>query len=336
MTAAMVEYRSMRPEEADAVAQLWAEVFESSQATQAARLASDPAPSTHTYVAIDSNGDLLAAVHYQIAQRRTLTGEPVLVGEIDSLATRPDVRRQGHATILLRRIQEALAGEGCVWALLVTTAAGRSLYEREGWRHYPERWVRGVVERRAISWQASYYVYPFDPLHTEDGWEQIARVDQAFNEGRPLTVVRSLDFWRTRAAERIREWMTTENLTVYMVSNGSAAAAVCGYALVEFYPTAFQIRDLAVLPSAPDALEALLVAISEEAERQGSASATRLFLPREAWIEASLRRVLGASLRWGEDTGQLMARPISRDCTTQELDTLFQAPAAVFSSLDLF
>jgi GNAT superfamily N-acetyltransferase len=332
----VVDYRLMHPAEAGAVAQLWGEVFESPKVTQAARLASDPTPSAHTYVAIGSSGSLLAAAHYQIVQRRARNGEPLLVGEIDSVATRPDARRQGHATTLLRRIQATLEREGCAWALLVTTAEGHSLYEREGWRPYAERWVRGVVERTMIRSRTPYRVYLFDPGKAEDGWGQIASVDAAYHARRPLTVVRTLDFWRARAAQRISEWMATEDLALYVVSDGSAGGRCCGYALVEFYPTAFQIRDLAVLPSEPDAFEDLLVAISQEAQARGTPLATRLFLPREAWIEATLRRLLGESLHWGEDVGQLMARPISRDFTTQDLDALFQAPDALFSSLDLF
>lgn len=106
--------------------------------------------------------------------------------------------------------------------------------------------------------------------------------------------------------------------------------------MVEFYPTAFQIRDLAVLPTEPAALETLLGVVAQEAQACGIPQTVRLFVPREAWIEAILQRLFGNSLRWGEDAGQVMARPINRQFSEQDLDRQFRAPDGLFSSLDLF
>src|SRR5205823_2481374 len=97
-------------------------------------------------------------------------------------------------------------------SLLVATDMGRPLYERHGWRCYPEPWRRGIVTNDAPLTSDTYLVRPFDPFSEQDGWERIATVDMAFNHARPLTVVRDPAYWRHYAALRIGNWITTEGL----------------------------------------------------------------------------------------------------------------------------
>jgi F420H(2)-dependent quinone reductase len=144
---------------------------------------------------------------YRVALRRDAGGTPHPVGELDSVATRADARRQGHASRLILLALEALQEAGCDWALLVATGeASRRLYERHGWRCYPEPWRRGTITGALPQDDRRYLVRPLDVLHQPAGWEQIAAVDIAVNRGRPLTVVRDAAYWRGYAALRVGAW----------------------------------------------------------------------------------------------------------------------------------
>ena len=157
---------------------------------QAARFATDPAPHDHTYVAVASDSTILSTLHYLVTVRRDIIGRPHLVGMIDSVGTRAEARRQGHATRLLQLAVDALQTAGCDWSLLVATDEGRPLYERYGWQCYGEPWRRGTVAGALPAGDPRYVAQPYDPLNEPDGWDQIAAVDEAFNCLRPLTVVR--------------------------------------------------------------------------------------------------------------------------------------------------
>jgi GNAT superfamily N-acetyltransferase len=326
-----VEYRLMRAEEERVVLGMWGE-----PAYQAARLATDPAARAHTYVAAAPDGSILSALHYLVTVRRDAAGAPRRVGEIDSVVTVAAARRQGHATRLVRLALEALRAAGCDWSLLVATAEGRPLYERHGWRCYPERWRRGTVTGALPDGDGRYAVRPLDPQREPAGWDRIAAVDVAFNRERPLTVVRDAAYWRGYAAWRVGNWIADEGLVIFGAFRREAEPRLCGFAFAEYYPPAFQVRDLGVLPDAPGAAAALLAAVAAEASRRGIPPAGRLYLPEEPAIDAALDRLFGPTLHAGQDEGQLMARPIAADFAERELDAIFDAPGAHFSAIDVF
>ncbi len=133
-----VEYRLMRAEEESVVLGLWGD-----PTYQAARFATDPAAHAHTYVAVAPDGTILSTLHYLVTWRRDATGTPRRVGEIDSVVTLAEARRQGHATRLLLLALHALHSAGCDWSLLLATDEGGRCYERHGYRCYGEPWRRG-------------------------------------------------------------------------------------------------------------------------------------------------------------------------------------------------
>lgn len=327
----MVEYRLMRAEDERDVLSLWGD-----PAYQAARLATDPAARAHTHVAVAPDGAVLSALHYLVTVRRDATGAPRRVGEVDSVVTRAEARRQGHATRLLLWALDALQAAGCAWSLLVATDEGRPLYERHGWRCYPEPWRRGTVTGGLPQGERRYAVRPFDPRREPAGWDQIAAVDAAFNRGRPLTVVRDPAYWRGYAAWRVGNWIATEGLVIVGAFCGEADPRLCGFAFAEFYPSAFQVRDLGVLPEEPGAALAVLNAVAAEARRRGIPLAGRMYLPQEPAIDGALDRLFGPTLHGGQDQGHLMARAIAVDFTERHLDALFGAPGAHFSAIDIF
>jgi hypothetical protein len=76
--------------------------------------------------------------------------------------------------------------------------------------------------------------------------------------------------------------------------------------------------------------------VRQEAQRRGIPLNARLYLPREPTIDAAVEHLFGATLQHGQDQGHLMARTIGSQLTDQELDTLFAAPRAIISGIDLF
>ena len=326
-----VEYRLMRAEEEHVVLGLWGAL-----SYQAARFATDPLAHAHTYVAVAPDGTILSTLHYLVRFRRDATGTPRQVGEIDSVMTRAEARRQGHATQLLLLAINALGRAGCDWSLLVATDEGRRLYERYGYQYYGEPWRRGTVTGALLRDADQYVVRPYDPREEPAGWDQIAAVDRAFNRQRPLTVVRDAAYWRDYAAWRVSNWITDEGLVIFAAFHGQADARLCGFAFAEFYPPGFQVRDMSVLSDEPGAASALLTDVAAEARRRGIPLAARIYLPREPPIDAALDRLFGPTLHAGQDEGHVMARPIAAGFTYRHLDAIFAAPGAHLSTIDLF
>ena len=156
-----VNYRLMRADEEPAVLALVCEAFQLPDlAYQAARFATDPAAHAHTFVADTPDRGIVSTLHFRVTLRCDATGTARLVGELDSVATRPDARRQGHATQLLLVALEALRTAGCDWSLLLASGEeSRMLYERYGWRCYGESWRRGTL-CGAIPQQDGRYLSP--------------------------------------------------------------------------------------------------------------------------------------------------------------------------------
>jgi predicted acetyltransferase len=331
-----VDYRLMHAEEVPAVIQFWSQSFDMPEAYQAARFASDPHACDHTYVAVFPDGTLASTLHYRLVQRYDATAQLRLVGEIDSVSTRPQARRQGHAQRLLHMALVDLERAGCDWSLLVSTEMGRPLYERNGWRCYPEPW-RLVTMTTLPDSPMSYHVRPFDPLHEEAGWARLATVDLAYHHARPLTVVRDSDYWQRYAALRVGNWMIEEGLVIYAALRSADDPQLYGYAMAEFNPGAFfQIRDLSVLPSETTAISALISAVAHEAHKRTIPLVGRLFLPDEPATTTALAQLRGTTTIHRQNEGMLMARPIGSQFSDQDVDGLFAAPGAFLSCIDLF
>ena len=176
----------------------------------------------------------------------------------------------------------------------------------------------------------------YDPRQEPSGWDQLATVDVAFNRRRPLTVVRDAAYWRGYAAWRVGNWITDEGLVIFGAFRREAESRLCGFAFAEFYPPAFQVRDMGVLPEESGATLALLTEVAAEAGRRGIPLAGRIYLPQEPPIDAALDRLFGPTLYAGQDQGHVMARTIAADFTKRQLDAIFAAPGAHISAIDVF
>jgi GNAT superfamily N-acetyltransferase len=331
-----IDYRLMRAGEEAAVLALWSEVFDVPYVYEQARFTSDPSARDHTYVAVDDDSALLSTLHYLVSVRRDVAGTPRRVGEVDPVATRRDARRQGHAGRLLELALDALRHDGCDWSLLLASGAGRSLYERHGWRSFPERWRQGTILGAPPPAADFYDVRPYDPQTEPGGWERLAVVDHAFNATRPLTVVRDVDYWQRYAAVRVSQWITAEGLVMFVARQPPDNHTLRGYVMANFYDVGFVVRELAVRPDHSAAVPELLVAVAQEAIRRGSPLAGLVNLPYEPPFERALAGLFGETLHIRAETGQLMARSIHPDFTDDQVSAMFGDPRARYSYIDHF
>ncbi len=158
-----IDYRLMYAGEEAAVLALWSNEFGVPYAYEQARFRSDPYARDHTYVAVDKDGTVLSTLHYLVSSRRDVDGTPRRVGEVDPVATHPKARRQGHAGRLIELALNALRHDGCAWSLLLASGEARPLYERHGWRSFPERWRQGTILGGPTSLAHTYDIRPYDP-----------------------------------------------------------------------------------------------------------------------------------------------------------------------------
>lgn len=335
-------YRRLRPPELPALIDLRAAALDTSPAELELVLTDfgqELDPSQRTLVAVDTDGTLLATVGYWLRERRGLDGASQRVGHLYGVATRPEARRQGHASHLLERALAAMQAEGCAWSVLFTREEARPLYARAGWRSFPSSRAYGTLAATRPPLPEGYLASLFDPRHEAGGWEQLAAVYAAYNRARPLTVVRSLAYWRSYAAWMFDDWLTHHRAVVVGLRR-SGGAALCGYALVHYYDQAptesdenwFIVTELGADPDDPEALPALLAAIGNEATHRGVAKGT-FEMPVEPEAMRLLQQHLVA-VGHEHQPGSLMARPIAPSWTESDLAALFAAPGAMAWRLD--
>lgn len=336
MMSLPIEYRLMHADEESAILTLWSEVFGVPYTYEHARFMSDPDARDRTFVAVTADGTVLSSLHYLVSLRRDVDGTPRHVGEVDPVATRPGVQRQGHASRLLALALDALRHDGCDWSLLLPSATGRSLYERFGWRSFPARWWQGTILGDYPTVDPTYSVRQFDPAAETHGWERLAPIYDTYNRTRPLTVVRDTAYWRRFAAVRIDHRMREEGMQLFVAAHSAEPWRLCGYVMANFYDVGLLVADMAVLPGHTAAQPALLAAVADEAVRHNFPLGARLYLPYEPSIEATLADFFGETLHRGQDDGQIMARPIRPAFTDQHIDSIFAAPEAIYSYLDHF
>jgi GNAT superfamily N-acetyltransferase len=339
-----VTYRRFRPSELPALIDLRAAALDTSPAELElvfTDFGQELDPSQRTLVAVDTNGTLLATVGYWLRERRGLDGASERVGHLYGVATRHDARRQGHASHLLEHAIAAMQAEGCAWSVLFTREEARPLYARAGWQPFSHQRPYGTLAATRPPLPEGYLASLFDPRDEGEGREQLAAVYADYNRTRPLTVVRSLAYWRSYAAWMLNDWLTHHRAVVIAVRR-SGDAALRGYALVHYYDQAptesdenwFIVTELGALPADPEALPALLAAIGNEATRRGVAKGAF-----EMPVEPETMRLLQQHLvAVGHELqrGSLMARPIAPSWTESDLAALFAASGAIAWHLDSY
>lgn len=100
------------PGDYDAALAPWAEIFATDPHTERREFRCDRRYLAHTHLTVDGSGTLLATAHYWTHRIRDAGGVAQRVGCLSRMATRPESRRQGHATRLLEHAIEWMCREG--------------------------------------------------------------------------------------------------------------------------------------------------------------------------------------------------------------------------------
>ena len=203
-----ITYRLMRRDDEAAVLDLWTTVYPGTDRRQWQReWRSIPHCFDHTHVAVAADGTLLATAHYWVRTMRDVHGVPAHVGHVSHLATRPTARRQGHAGTLLKLTIAAMQRDRCAWSLLFTSAEAQSLYAHYGWRSFPTRYRQGTLADQQQPLPPEVTVRRLDPRSEPDDWDGLAAVYAAYNQRRPLSVVRDLPYWHGYLQMPISNWL---------------------------------------------------------------------------------------------------------------------------------
>jgi hypothetical protein len=96
---------------------------------------------------------------------------------------------------------------------------------------------------------------------------------------RPLTVVRNGTYWHTYIAMRYADWATYAGAEMLVALPTPKSRDLSGYAIAHFSPMGVLLSELCVQPDAPEAVAALLNAITAELRRRDLPLQGRVHLP---------------------------------------------------------
>lgn len=270
----MIEFRTARPADGEALHALWRRVFP--DAGHVIPLyEQDPGRASRTFLACQ--GDAPLAVVYWLPRQVRGVGEVHRVGCVSSVAALPEARGQGLVRRLLAMAVESMTAEDCAWSLLFT---GTPEVYRD-WTPFDRVHVRGT------------FAEPRPGEATEADladWPVFAAIHARHNENRPLTTVRSPHDW----TERVPLW--------YGRGHQILTVADRAYAVVDW-----RTGDIVEIALADDnAAVPLFQAVAREA-RKRNVSAGRLLAPPDPAVDA----LFGTWSTGHEQTG--MARPLHLD-----------------------
>jgi ribosomal protein S18 acetylase RimI-like enzyme len=335
-----VTYRSARPDDEEALLDLWIDANPGTD-RDAWRRTYDWMPDrfARTWVAADPEGTLRSAAVTSVRYVRDATGVPQRVGHLSHVATAQAHRRRGHARRVVELALAAMREDGCAWSSLQTSEEARALYEQLGWRSHSRFSRRGRIAGRPDC-PVRYDVHRIDP-GAAGGWDAIRRLYDACNSARPLSVVRDDAWWRIQPGRASTDTYAG-HWPLLLTAQLPQQNDPCGYlwAFVRDDATIarqfgvdvlFRVVEIAALPAEPAALAALFAALADHLA--GRQAAGEIFAPREAEVEGALTSLFGGSGNEVEDT-EFMARSLGPAFGDRHLQTMFEAPAGMLWPLD--
>ena len=339
-----IEYRLLGVDELDKAIASWMDTWDDVNPERTRRgITADPLYHERTFVAADESGTILSTVHYWLKYIRDEKGNPRLVGCVSHVGTRSSARRQGHARKLMLMALDDMRQKGCAWTLLFSTEMGQPVYEALGYRHYATPFYQGLLSLGRSAGSAGYSVRRYDPLNEPGGWEPVTRIYAAYNEQRPLSVVREDDYWQGIVAYKF-EFGISNYETALFLATPEGDEEPCAYILVHFSTADFArqeanldqlitVRELALLPGHESALDALLSAIADSVGP--GAVGGRAYLPVEGPSGEAINKLFTGTPQQLDDQNA-MALPLDPAFTWDDLDAAFNAPGAYFWQLDEF
>jgi predicted N-acetyltransferase YhbS len=342
-----VEYRKMRLEDEEAVFGLRMQTWGAPSVEyvrQGAYL--DPQYLEHTFVAIDSDGQLLSTIRYWLREIRDGSGTPQRVGCVASVVTIESARRQGHGRRLVQLGLEAMRDEGCAWSFLLSSDMGVPLYLSLGYRSYYTPFYHGPLSGERPAYGDNYKVErvkpPFD--FDDHDWHAVREIYAVYNAHRPLSLVRDDDYWRGYFARRIVGRLMSRDLGLYIAKTPQGKSV--GY-LIADYSTPGKAREdsgldvdefiyvseLGSIPGHDDALPTLIAATLDRVPPEGR-TGMAVRAPREGHLDEILRGLFSPEVQL-LDCG-MMALSLSDSFGEADIDAMFAAPGALFWTLDDF
>lgn len=310
----MIEYRALKPDEEEAVLQLWLSVFEDTELQQWRReFQWDAHRFERTCIAVE-NGTILASARVSLQFMRDADGKPRRVGYVSSVATLEAERGKGHAGELLKRLIDVMRDADCEWSVL--SAEDTRLYEKHGWRAYPYTVRQGNINPVAVPSSTHFEIVEL--ALTREDYDTLATLYKAYNAQRPLSTVRDRDYWLTYCATRLDEWREAASAIVLLARHGDQP---CGYIVGHPSARGFLMTELAVLPGYDQAIPALFHPIHAKTLELGGLGG-RVFLPSESVIDSYI-----AALFDGMHTvtdSYTMVRPLTSS-DDSEIEAAFNA-----------
>jgi GNAT superfamily N-acetyltransferase len=314
-----MHYRQLESNEIPVVLDLWAEEIDVPRERIEAQFNTDPQRLAHTHIAVTEDGEIVSAVHYFVRWIRDAEGMAQPVGALAGVATRADQRGRGIASYLLQQSLAAMEAEGCRWSLLFTEVNG--FYEKLGWRTFATGYRQGMLQQERARVPSGVSVRPFALAQEVDGWARLAQIHALYNERRPLTTVRDLDYWRSYASLRLID----PNVTIFVAVKIEHPQDLLGYVIARIHTETIGIIEVGVRPELPDGIDLLLGAVRREAQDRGI-GLSRVFLPREAVTDAAVEGYFQGVHHGTYE--MLMGRPLT-GYSMAEIEATFGAEGAI-------
>ncbi len=184
-----VEFRAIRANELNECLDLWGNVFTVGRDYFVPYFHGDPwFRRAYTRVAV-ADGKIVSAI--QVCERRVRVGEAeIIMGGIGNVATYPDYRGRGYSQCLLWDCARVMHDHRIDFSVLFTGIM--PFYEKALWRSIPQRMFIGKPKADIPSADRRYTIRPWD---REKDMPAVQRIYERFNAGRPLTTVRTPEYW---------------------------------------------------------------------------------------------------------------------------------------------
>jgi GNAT superfamily N-acetyltransferase len=306
------------------------------------RIGADPGYIEHTLVASVPDGEILATVHYWLFDLRDAQGKPRRVGCVSNVVTKEKARKQGHARRLMEMALDRMSRDGCQWTLLFSSEMGRSLYRQLGYHAYPLPYRRGVLSSKRLPLPGSYSIRRSNLAPQLDYWLTIAPIYEAYNGGRPLTVVRDAVYWQGLHVRKLERPLKGHEVHLFVAYSPTEGRDV-GYLIAYFsdeetarhlgLDQAIILSEIGVVPGHREAIPHLLAAVADAEGGEGVRAMS--FLPPDPATDRTLGLLFEPPVEELDEL-YMMARSLDGGLSQEEVDAIMAAPNAWFWHLDLF
>ncbi|HUV05926.1 MAG TPA: GNAT family N-acetyltransferase [Armatimonadota bacterium] len=272
------EFRAVEPDELGKCLSLWSEVFKRADGDCfVPYLRGDPWY-RHEYTRVCVlDGKLVSAL--QICEREVRVGSArIRMGGIGNVATHPDHRKKGYSSRLLRDAIAVMREHGMDFSVLFTGI--QPFYEKAGWCSVPVRTLSGRLRRKLRDdTQTKYSTRPCDWTYD---MPSIQGIHEEGNSLRPLTVVRSREYWKGYALPRFG----APKSTLLAETEGR----ICGYLFFQFDKENCWLREIGYASGDKECAQVL---IQKAAARASALGVRRIWsdLPHEPEISAAIAQV---------------------------------------------